>query len=449
MAATPNTTKRIIFGLGGALVLLVVVLLIFGGRGGEEGIAVEASPAQVRTITQTVTASGKVRPELEVKISSDVSGEIVFLDLEEGDRVEQGQLLVQIQPDFYAAQREQAQAGLLQAQADAARAEAELRRAEEDLTRKRALAERGVIATQELEAAQSAFDVAQASLESARYRARSQQASLSQASDQLRKTSIYAPMSGTVSQLNVELGERVVGTSQMAGTEILRIAELAQMELEVDINENDIVNVTVSDSARIEVDAYPQEPFQGVVTQIANSARVSGAGTQEEVTNFPVKIKILGTAEAVPVVQAADTTVEASPLGEGATLTGGRLLRPGMSGTVDIFTETVENAVVVPIQAVTVRDFNRLPEEDEDAAPAAPRGEDLRRVVFVLRDGTAEMVEVETGISDDTHIEVLSGLTGGETVITGPFRTLRTEIEAGDAVYVEEQPAAGRGTARS
>ena len=450
-----NTTKRLLFGLGGALVLLVVALLVVGGGGGEEGTAVEVMPVEVRTITQTVTASGKVRPEIEVKMSSDVSGEIVFLAVEEGDRVEQGQLLVQIQPDFYAAQREQAEAGLLQAQSDAARAEAELRRAEDDLARKRSLAERGVIATQELEAAQTQFDVAKASFESAQYRARSSRASLNQASDQLRKTSIYAPMSGTVSQLNVELGERVVGTSQMTGTEIMRIAELDRMELEVDINENDIVNVAAGDTARIEVDAYPREPFQGLVTQIANSARVSGQGTQEEVTNFPVKIQILGTAGA-PVRTAADTTAEAAPVDEGVVLRGGRVLRPGMSGTVDIFTETVANAVVVPIQAVTVRDFNQLPsdeeaeEADEAAALAGPRPEDLRRVVFVLRDGTAEMVEVQTGISDDTHIEVLSGLAGGETVITGPFRLLRTELEPGAAVYVEEEPAAGRsGPARS
>ena len=264
-------------------------------------------------------------------------------------------------------------------------------------------------------------------------------------------------MSGTVSQLNVELGERVVGTSQMTGTEIMRIAELDRMELEVDINENDIVNVAAGDTARIEVDAYPREPFQGLVTQIANSARVSGQGTQEEVTNFPVKIQILGTAGA-PVRTAADTTAEAAPVDEGVVLRGGRVLRPGMSGTVDIFTETVANAVVVPIQAVTVRDFNQLPsddgeagdEESEAATPTGPRPEDLRRVVFVLRDGKAEMVEVQTGISDDTHIEVLSGLAGGETVITGPFRLLRTELEPGAAVYVEEEPAAGRsGPARS
>lgn len=462
--ATPakkNNTKRILFGLGGALVVLVVVVIL-GGRGDEEGIVVETAQVEVRTVTQTVTASGKVRPELEVKISSDVSGEIVFLQLEEGNRVEQGQLLVQIQPDFYAAQREQAEAGLLQAQADAARAEAEMTRAQEDLQRKEMLAERGVIAQMELETAQTQSKVAKASFEAAQYRTRSARASLNQASDQLRKTSIYAPMSGTVSQLNVELGERVVGTSQMTGTEIMRIAELGRMELEVDINENDIVNVAVGDSARIDVDAYPQEPFRGVVTQIANSARVSGQGTQEEVTNFPVKIQIRGTydPDATPV-----QTAQASDLQE-APPTSSRTLRPGMSGTVDIFTETVPNTVVVPIQAVTVRDFNRLHEGDdadeaeveasEDAeregdgpAPMGPMAEDLRRVVFLMQDGKAKMVEVETGISDDTHIAVTRGLSGGETVIVGPFRTLRTELEPDDAVRIDDSEGERRGPPRS
>jgi HlyD family secretion protein len=259
-------------------------------------------------------------------------------------------------------------------------------------------------------------------------------------------------MSGTVSQLNVEPGERVVGTSQMTGTEILRIAELDRMELEVDINENDIVNVAVGDSARIDVDAYPQDPFRGVVTQIANSARVSGAGTQEEVTNFPVKIQIRGSYDqAVPVV-----TAQAGDLQEAPPVL--RTLRPGMSGTVDIFTETVPNTVVVPIQAVTVRDFNKLHDDDEgeeadddegDSAPAPMLEEDLRRVVFLMQDGMAKMVEVETGISDDTHISVTRGLTGGETVIVGPFRTLRTELEPDDAVRVEEEEGEGRGPSRS
>ncbi len=441
--AKKNNTKRLLFGLGGALVVLIAALAIFGGGNGEEGIEVEVAPVEVRTVTQRVTASGKVRPEVEVKISSDVSGEIVFLELEEGDRVEQGQLLVQIQADVYAAQREQARAGLLQAQADVSRAQAEMIRAKDDLDRKKMLAERGVIAQMELETAQTAFDVATANTEAAEYRVSSAQASLSQAADQLRKTSIYAPMSGTVSQLNVELGERVVGMIQMTGTEIMRIAELDRMELEVDINENDIVDVVTGDSARIEVDAYPEEPFRGVVTQIANSARVSAAGTQEEATNFPVKIQIRSDADDLTSITRPVSTTNLQEMPSRL-----RTLRPGMSGTVDIFTETVASAIVVPIQAVTVRDFNRLNEDkdeeegdEEDGGndrPAPMMEEDLRRVVFLMEDGKAKMMEVETGISDDTHIEITRGLTGSETVIIGPFRTLRTELEADDAVYVSE-----------
>ncbi|MEM1043725.1 MAG: efflux RND transporter periplasmic adaptor subunit [Bacteroidota bacterium] len=438
--ATPekkNTTRNLLLGLFVALALLFTGIAVFGGDQ-DEGIAVETAPVEVRTVTQRVTASGKVRPEIEVKITSDVSGEIVFLELEEGDRVQQGQLLMQVQADAYAAQREQARAGLLQARADVSRAQAELIRAEADLERNRMLAERGVIAQLDLETAQTAFDVAKANVEAAEYRVSSAQASLSQAADQLRKTSVYAPMSGTVSQLNVELGERVSGVGQMHGTEIMRIAELDRMELEVDINENDIVNVVNGDSARIEVDAYPEAPFRGVVTQIANSARVSGMGTQEEVTNFPVKIQIRsenGTPASVTRPAAAD--LQEMP---------GRIqtLRPGMSGTVDIFTETVASAIVVPIQAVTVRDFNRLGEDADEGDSEEERTprlveEDLRRVVFLMEDGKAKMMEVATGIADDTHIEITHGLTGGETVIIGPFRTLRTELEADDSVYVDDE----------
>jgi HlyD family secretion protein len=417
-----------------AIVAIVTVVL---ARGGDKALEVETADAQVRAITQSVTASGKIRPEIEVPISSEVSGEIVFLGVEEGDRVQEGQLLLRIRGEFYTAQREQAQAGLLQSRADAARARAEYLRAEADLARQQSLFDRGVVPEAEIEAAQTRFQVAQASLEAAEYRIRSAEASLSQAADQLRRTAIHAPMTGTVSMLNVELGQRVVGTAQMIGTEIMRIAELDQMELEVDINENDVVNVSLGDSARVEVDAYPDRPLYGIVTRIANSARVTGAGTQDQVTSFPVKIKLNGTAARL--AGGADLAVTAA---DEAGPRPGPLLRPGMSGTVDIYTQTIERAVVVPIQAVTVRDFNRLLEQEDAETPRdAFVPEDLRRVVFVVRDGIAHMVEVSTSISDDTHIAVESGITGGDTVITGPFRLLRTEIQDGDAVRIREEPA--------
>lgn len=456
-APASNPTKKILLALGGVLLLIVVFAVIKSMGAEEDGVEVETAEAQVRAITQTVTASGQVRPEIEVIISSDVSGEIIALEVEEGDYVERGQLLLRVQPDFYVSQRDQAQAGVLSAQADAARSEADIerarveqRRAQAELARVRQLVERGAVGRADLEAAQAAAEnadaavtIAQANAQAATYRIRSAQASARQASQQLGKTSIYAPMSGTVSQLNVELGERVVGTAQMNGTEILRIAELDRMQLEVDVNENDVVNIELADSARIEIDAFPDEPLRGSVTQIANSARVSGFGTQEQVTNFPVEVKILtvndvdqGTPQPAVI---NDAERPAPPRGP--------VLRPGMSGTVDVYTRTVPNAVTVPIQAVTIRDFNEIrrreareqarengEDADEVATPAAPEEEDLRRVVFVIEEGKAVMREVETGIQDETHIEVVQGLAGGETVITGPFRLLRTELDDEDLV---------------
>ena len=455
--SSSNPTRKLLFILGGLGGLLIVVALVAAALGGdEEGIEVETAEAQVRSITQTVTASGQVRPEIDLAISSDVSGEIVFLGVEEGDVVQRGQLLIRVQPDFYASQREQAEAGVLSAQADVERsnadierAQVELRRAQTELTRMEQLVERGAAPSSDLDAARSAFQnaeaavgIAQANQRAAEFRVRSSQATLRQASQQLGKTSIYAPISGTVSQLNMELGERVVGTAQMTGTEIMRIAELDQMLLEVDVNENDVVNISLSDSARIEVDAFPERPLHGTVSQIANSARVSGMGTQEQVTNFPVEIRIGPGADTSGTrLVAASTEREAMPMPQ---------LRPGMSGTVDIYTQTVEGAVVVPIQAVTIRDFNairreerRNAEEDDEDATAAPipDEEDLRRVVFIVEDGTVVMREVQTGIQDDTHIEILSGLSGGETVVSGPFRLLRTDLEDGDMVRVRDPDA--------
>lgn len=420
----------------GVSVLLLIVLLLFTQGGGESGVNVETATAQFRSVTQKVTGSGKVRPEIEVPISSEVSGEIVFLGVQEGDIVQEGQLLVRIRGDFYTAQRAQAEAGLLQARAGLARAQAELIQAEADLNRTRSLAERGVVAAADLESAQTRYDVAQAGEEGARYQVQSAEASLSQATDQLQRTSIYAPMSGTVSMLSVELGERVVGTAQMTGTEIMRIAELEDMELEVDINENDVVNITLGDSALVVVDAYPDRPIRGVVTQIANSARVTGMGTQDQVTSFPVNIRLERIADNDTVqdgLVAADIVEAENP----DTLP---ILRPGMSGTVDIFTRTLDRVVAVPIQAVTVRDFNALagPSVEDESGRVQ---EDFRRVVFVVRDGRAIMVEVETSIADDTHIAITRGLEGSEEIVTGPFRMLRTELSDSSAVIVRDRPA--------
>jgi HlyD family secretion protein len=457
--------------IGGGLLTAVLFAAVLLLSGEDEGVEVETARARVRAISETVTASGKVASEVEVPISSDVSGEVVLLAVAEGDRVQQGQLLLRIRPDFYASQQEQAQISVAQAQTnvaqaqrdveqsrvDAAQATAERERAERALARQQDLFGRDVISAADLEAARGAFEVARAAEQAAQARVqtvqsrvasavgqvRSAQAQSRQAGQQLAQTAIYAPISGTVSQLNIELGQRVVGTATMSGTELMRIARLDAMTIDVDINENDVVRVVLGDSARVEVDAYPDDPLTGVVSQIANSARLQNAGTPQAVTNFPVQIRLAAAGET------PDETAAAAPEEGAPPRNPGLQLRPGMSGTVDIYTRTVQQAVVIPLQAVTARDFNEIKREERQEARSRgeevpdddiPEEEDLRRVVFVLVDGKAEMREVETGVSDDTHIEIRRGLTGNETVITGPFRLLRTELRDGDPVRESDGP---------
>lgn len=470
MAKKKRTSRRlkIVGGLVVALLLIAVVGSVTGVfGGGPRGLAVEAEEAERRDITQVVTAFGRVQPEVEVKISPDVSGEIVELPVREGDQVKKGDLLAAIQPDFYAAQVEQAEAGVKQAKATLAQRRADLLQAEAEYERQRNLFERNVISQSDLEQAKTAYEVAEASYEAAQYQVESAEAQQREAGEQLSRTRLYAPMDGTVSKLDVEPGERVVGTSQMSGTEMMRIARLGQMELEVDVNENDVVNVAEGDTAAIEVDAYPERSFRGMVTEIANSARVSGEGTQEQVTNFPVKIRILDAhnvgyrgGEDVAADDVQSLSEEEMPLSADAALPP--IFRPGMSGTVDVFTQTETDVVSVPIQAVTVRDFNAVrPPADQDsvqadaeqteaeepaAKAAGPRKEDLRKVVFTIGpDGEAEMVEVETGISDDTHIVVKRGLEGGERVVIGPYRAVSSELSPGMEVRVEEPTAPRQG----
>lgn len=447
MAKNKSATRRLLIWTGGIVGLLIVLLVI--GRvtgiigGGNDALEVEAEVVKKRTVTQVVTASGKVQPEVEVKISPDVSGEIIELAVKEGDEINQGALLVRIKPDFYAAQVEQAQAGVSQAQANREQRKADLLRAELEFKRQQDLFEKNVVSDSDFLAAKTQYEVAQAAYNAAAFAVESAEARLKEVNEQLAKTSIYAPMTGTISQLNVELGERVVGTSQMAGTEMMRIAKLDLMEIEVEVNENDVINVSIGDTASIEIDAYTERVFKGVVTEIANSARISGAGSQEQVTNFPVKIRIFDDPNAD--LAGADTKgiqrEEVPLLG-----TVGTTLRPGMSGTVDIYTETIANAIAVPIQAVTVRDFSKMKKDStkgeetpEDLAIAEPEKEDLRKVVFVVEDSKARIVEVETGISDDTHVVVKSGLSGNELVVVGPYRTVSRLLEDGMEVKVKEQ----------
>lgn len=459
MAKKSNATRNILIILGVLVVLILVAgglraAGVFGER--DNSTVVETNTVETRNVTQVVTASGKVQPEVEVSISPDVPGEIIHLPVNEGDQVERGQLLARIRPDNYKAQVERGTASVLQAKAVLAQRRADLLNTELELKRQEDLYNKQAVSESEYQRAQTQNEVAKAAYEAADYAVQSTEAQLREFQEQLDKTSIYSPMSGTISMLDVELGERVVGTSQMAGTEMMRVAKLNQMEIEVDVNENDVVNVSLTDSAAIEIDAYPGRLFKGLVTEIANSARVTGAGTQEQVTNFPVKIRIQDhhNSESVRMVSTGGAGLSNSevPLPESEAPN----FRPGMSGTVDVFTKTVTDAVVVPIQAVTVRDFNKIKpkQADEESEGTAEEGdeateeaeeaeevlaEDLRKVVFIMEDGKAKMVEVETGISDDSHIEIKSGLSGGEKVIIGPYRAVSRTLEADDDVREDKK----------
>ena len=415
-----------------------------GWVGGEDpGLSIETERAERRTVTQVVTAFGRAQPEVEVTISPDVSGEIVALPVQEGDAVQKGDLLARLKPDDYQAQLDRQRAQVSQQKAALAERRADSVQTRRTYERKQKLYDKGVISESEFQDAESAYRQAVARLQSARYQVESAKASLQDAREQLEKTRLYAPMSGTVSKLEVEVGERVVGTAQRAGTEMMNIAQLDRMEMEVDVNENDVVNVESRDTASIEIDAYPERTFQGAVTEIANSARIENQGSQQQVTNFPVTIRVLGDPNA-----ATASTRESGGISRPevpARERGGPVLRPGMSGSVEIQTETVDNAVAVPIQAVTVRDFNevRSGASSDSSGAKASRGEDLRKVVFVAEADTARMVEVTTGIADDTHMEIRAGLDEGARVITGPYEAVSQDLAPGTKVQMPSEEDEG------
>jgi HlyD family secretion protein len=470
MPQQQSATKRILKIAG----LLAGVLLVLVGAGfwmgflggGNEGTSVETAEVQRRDVTQTVTAFGRVQPEREIAISPDVPGEIVELAVQEGDRVRRGELLVKIEAKDYLAQAQQQRASVREARADLSGLRADSAQARQEYERKKKLFEKEMISRQEFETAEVAYEQAVSQLRSARYRVDQAQARLQESKERVQQTSIYAPIGGTVSKLTVEEGERVVGTDRQPGTEMMRVARLEQMEVEVDVNENDVVNVEMGDTASVEVDAYPERSFEAVVTEIANSARVSGEGTQEQITNFPVTLRLTSPHNLKTrrrTASADSSTASGAGLKQQEIAFGGQpvpTFRPGMSATVDISTHTVPDAVAVPIGAVTVRDFNKVqPQSDSSAAaasgsaparkqtsPGGQRAEDLRKVVFQVEDGKARMTEVATGISDQTHIHVRSGLEAGETIVTGPYAAVSRTLRPGMAVRARNGgPSGGEG----
>ena len=397
--------------------LLFIIVLIAGKKAGwfgdgQELVSVETQKVTAATLTQKVSATGKIQPELEIKLSSEVSGEIIELPIKEGQTVKKGDLLVRINPDIYQSGLNRVLASLETVRASQQQSEASYKEAEENYKRNKLLFDKGVISKAEWDKIVSAYEMAKAARESARYNVQSAMASVSEAQDNLKKTQIYSPSDGTISKLSVELGERVVGTIQMTGTEIMRVANLGSMEVEVDVNENDIVKVNNGAEVNVEVDAYPKRTFKGTGTNIANTANATASADQ--VTNFKVKIHI---EESSYTDLVKDKKEGYSPF------------RPGMTATVDILTQTKKDIVVVPISAIIVKKKSEIDEK-------TPKEEADKRqeAVFVYKDGKAELRAVTTGIQDNVNIEILSGVAKDEEIITGPYNVISKTLKNNEKV---------------
>lgn len=437
------------------LVLLVAILAaVFGGGDTKRKVAVEK--AENRDITEIVSSNGKIQPEVEVKIAPEVSGEIVSLLVKEGDSVKKGELLVRINPDLLESDLERTRANLNNSKANLENAKARLAQLEARLKaelepaykRNKKLYADKVISDAEFETAKSVYqaalkdiDAAKATVNASRYSVKSAEALQGQSSKNLLRTEIYASMDGIISLLNVKEGERVVGTATMAGTELLRIADLSQMEMQVDVSENDIIRVSIGDTSIIEVDAYPGKKFKGIVKEVANSATTSNAASTDQVTNFEVKIRILRESYAELMKGMSE---KLSPF------------RPGMSGTADIETDLKQAILTIPIESVTTR----KPKEDKEAKEKKkgrkgesdeeeeqnPRilkkddeKEEKKEVIFVFSEGKVKMIEVETGIQDSKYIEIKKGLKKGDKIVVSPYSAISKSLKDGTEVEVTDK----------
>ena len=405
------------------IIILVVAVLVVAGlvagnlsQNKDKSIEVLMVKAQRGRLVQTVPGTGRVQPEIQVKISANVSGEITGIYVEEGDRVKKGDLLVSLDRERYEAAMEQAQSSLKSAEAALEKSKSELGRVEE-------LNQRGMASQADLEAARADFLYRSAEVERS-------QAYLKQARDDLAKTSIYAPMDGIISLLNKEPGEMALG-AQFQQDIIMIVADMSKMEVEVEVDESDIVDVALGDTATVEIDAYPDTTFRGVVREIAHTATTRGYGTAEEITNFVVKIRLLDVPKGI---------------------------RPGMSATADIITEIREDALYVPIQCVVMKpplkEAGEPGEESSKADSVKSRvpakkpdrsAEELSEAVFKVTENVARQIPVVTGISSDTDIEIISGLTEGDEVVSGPFRTLTMRLKDGDSVRAKKDKAGEKG----
>ena len=425
-------SKKTIYVLIGGAIALIALLIILSKTGvignKDKGKSVEIANVSTMTIVETVSATGKIQPEIEVKISSEVSGEIIALNVIEGQVVKKGDLLVKINPDLYTSGYNRTVSNLSGTKANLSQADASFKEAKANYDRNKTLFDKGIISKSDWDKSVASFEVAKANKQSAYYNVQSASATVNEAKDNLGRTTIYAPADGTISVLNVELGERVLGTQQMAGTEILRVANLNNMEVEVDVNENDIVKIKVGNEAKVEVDAYLKKQFKGIVTSISNSA--SSTLTADQVTNFKVKVRILKESYQ-DLIQGKPSNY--SPF------------RPGMTATVDIITKTRTNVLAVPISSVVVKSdttaVKSFEVKDEDEKKETPKSDKKLECIFVKVGDKAKIRIIKTGIQDDTNIEVLTGIKKGDVVITGPFSTVSKELNSGDKVTTDKEKA--------
>ncbi len=431
--------RKTIIRVAIALVVFIVIALVYAKKKGfigeKPGVKVTVETVQKRTIVELVSASGKIQPEVEVKLSPDISGEVVELMVKEGDAVIKGQFLAKINPEIYmsnfdriVAALNMQKANLSNSHARLAQTQAQFLNSKTNYERNKSLLAQNAISQSEYDAVRAGFLVAQAEVEAAEqsvraaeFSVKSSEAAVKEARENLSKTSIYSPMDGTISKLSIEKGERVVGTSQFAGTEIMRIANLSSMEVSVSVAENDIVRVNLGDTALVEVDAYLNRKFKGLVTSIATSANLTGVSA-DQVTNFDVRIRILPES-----YRDLDRPGEQnySPF------------RPGMSATVDIQTQQEIDVLTVPIQAVTTRAdtlAGKNADTTDNRATATPAKKETREYVFVIQDDLAKLVPVKTGIQDNMYIQILEGLEEQSEVITGPYRAVSTTLKDGDHV---------------
>jgi HlyD family secretion protein len=428
-----KTTKYILIGLG-VLIVLLIIAKATGMIGKPALTQVATEKAETREINETVSASGKIKPHVEVKISPEVSGEVVELPIKEGDVVKKGQLLCKIRPDILKSGYDRAIASYNTQKASVGNSSQMLKQSEATYNnqvgiykRSKELFDKKVLTVSEFENAKAAYEGAKASLEAAKqnvvgsqYGLAQSQASVKEAQDNLAKTTIYSPVDGVVSKLSIEKGERVLGTQQFAGTEIMTISDLSKMDVNVDVNENDINRISLGDSSKIEVDAFLGKKFTGVVTEIGSSANVVGTSA-DQVTNFTVKVRINAESYLSLLKKTADNS---SPF------------RPGLTATVDISTNSAK-ALSVPIQSVTTREEkkenNGPPKADDDKSkpqisPVA------KEYVFVLNAGKLKQIQVTTGIQNDSYIQILSGLKGGEEVVSAPYSAISKTLSDGQVV---------------